>query len=70
MVKRGERKRNAAEASKFTDAGEVRATAKAFGGYCNVSMTHMTPGIPAAEQTRIFEQFHRLEAVNGAVSVT
>src|SRR5215475_5266442 len=48
-------------AIKFTDAGEVRVTAKAVNGYLNVTVADTGPGIPPAEQTRIFEQFHQVD---------
>ena len=47
-------------AIKFTDAGEVRVTAKAVNGHFNVSVTDTGPGIPDDERTRIFEQFHQV----------
>jgi signal transduction histidine kinase len=49
-------------AIKFTDAGEVRVTAKAFNGHFNISVTDTGPGIPLAEQQRIFEQFHQIDS--------
>jgi signal transduction histidine kinase len=49
-------------AIKFTDAGEVRVTAKAVSGYFNVTVADTGPGIPPAEQTRIFEQFHQVDS--------
>jgi signal transduction histidine kinase len=51
-------------AIKFTDAGEVRITAKAVNGYFNVSVTDTGPGIPMQYQARIFEQFHQLDSCN------
>ena len=51
-------------AIKFTDAGEVYVTAKAVNGHFNVSVTDTGPGIPADDQTRIFEQFHQVDSSN------
>jgi signal transduction histidine kinase len=49
-------------AIKFTDAGEVRVTAKAVSGHFNVSVADTGPGIPEHERTRIFEQFHQVDS--------
>jgi signal transduction histidine kinase len=49
-------------AIKFTDAGEVRVTAKAVNGHFNVTVADTGPGIPRTEQTRIFEQFHQVDS--------
>jgi signal transduction histidine kinase len=49
-------------AIKFTDAGEVSVTAKAVNGHFNVTVADTGPGIPPAEQTRIFEQFHQVDS--------
>jgi signal transduction histidine kinase len=51
-------------AIKFTDAGEVRVTAKAVNGHFNVSVTDTGPGIPEEHQGRIFEQFHQVDSSN------
>jgi GAF domain-containing protein len=48
-------------AIKFTDAGEVRVTAKAVNGRFAVSVADTGPGIPEQEQTRIFDQFHQVD---------
>jgi signal transduction histidine kinase len=48
-------------AIKFTDRGEVRVTAKAVNGHFTVSVKDTGPGIPEAEQKRIFEQFHQVD---------
>ena len=48
-------------AIKFTDAGEVRVTAKAVNGHFAVSVADTGPGIPEQEQTRIFDQFHQVD---------
>jgi len=49
-------------AIKFTDAGEVRVTAKAVNGHFNVSVTDTGPGIAEHERARIFEQFHQVDS--------
>src|SRR5215813_11732530 len=49
-------------AIKFTDAGEVLVTAKAVNGRFNVTVADTGPGIPPAEQVRIFEQFHQVDS--------
>jgi signal transduction histidine kinase len=51
-------------AIKFTDAGEVRVSAKAVNGHFNVSVTDTGPGIPEQERSRIFEQFHQVDSSN------
>jgi signal transduction histidine kinase len=51
-------------AIKFTDAGEVRVTAKAVDGHFNVTVTDTGPGIPTEHQARIFEQFHQVDSSN------
>jgi signal transduction histidine kinase len=51
-------------AIKFTDAGEVRVSAKAVNGHFNISVIDTGPGIPAQHQTRIFEQFHQVDSSN------
>jgi signal transduction histidine kinase len=51
-------------AIKFTDAGEVRVTAKAVNGHFNVSVTDTGPGIAEEHQARIFEQFHQVDSSN------
>jgi len=51
-------------AIKFTDAGEVRVTAKAVNGRFNVRVTDTGPGIPEEHQARIFEQFHQVDSSN------
>src|SRR5262249_417088 len=51
-------------AIKFTDAGEVRVTAKAVNGHFAVSVADTGPGIPEQEQTRIFDQFHQVDSSN------
>jgi len=49
-------------AIKFTDAGEVRVTVHAANGHFNVTVADTGPGIPPAEQARIFEQFHQVDS--------
>jgi signal transduction histidine kinase/putative methionine-R-sulfoxide reductase with GAF domain len=51
-------------AIKFTDAGEVRVTAKAIDGHFAVTVADTGPGIPAEHQTRIFDQFHQVDSSN------
>jgi signal transduction histidine kinase len=51
-------------AIKFTDAGEVRITAKATGGLFSVAVTDTGPGISFAEQARVFEEFHQIDSSN------
>jgi signal transduction histidine kinase len=51
-------------AIKFTDAGEVRIIAKTADGQFAVSVIDTGPGIPEQERTRIFEQFHQVDAAN------
>jgi signal transduction histidine kinase len=48
-------------AIKFTDAGEVRVTAKIVNDYFAVSVLDTGPGIPEQERTRIFDQFHQVD---------
>jgi signal transduction histidine kinase len=49
-------------AIKFTDAGEVRVTAKTVNGRFNVSVVDTGPGIPDRERTRIFDLFHQVDS--------
>jgi signal transduction histidine kinase len=51
-------------AIKFTDAGEVRVTAKATDGRFAVTVADTGPGIPVEHQTRIFDQFHQVDSSN------
>jgi GAF domain-containing protein/anti-sigma regulatory factor (Ser/Thr protein kinase) len=51
-------------AIKFTDAGEVRVTARAINGHFNVSVSDTGPGIPVEHQGRIFEQFQQVDNSN------
>jgi signal transduction histidine kinase len=51
-------------AIKFTDAGEVRISARVQNGYFVVAVADTGPGIPQREQTRIFEQFHQVDSSN------
>jgi GAF domain-containing protein/anti-sigma regulatory factor (Ser/Thr protein kinase) len=51
-------------AIKFTDMGEVRIAAKTVDGHFTVSVVDTGPGIPEQERTRIFEQFHQVDASN------
>jgi signal transduction histidine kinase len=49
-------------AIKFTDAGEIRVTAKLVNGNFAVSVADTGPGIPEEHQARIFEQFHQVDS--------
>jgi signal transduction histidine kinase len=49
-------------AIKFTDAGEVRVTAKVINGHFAVSVADTGPGIPEHERTRVFEEFHQIDS--------
>jgi signal transduction histidine kinase len=49
-------------AIKFTDAGEVRVTARATNDHFAVSVADTGPGIPEQERTRIFEHFHQVDS--------
>jgi GAF domain-containing protein/anti-sigma regulatory factor (Ser/Thr protein kinase) len=51
-------------AIKFTDAGEVRVSARAVIGHFNVSVTDTGPGIPEEHRVRIFDQFHQVDSSN------
>jgi signal transduction histidine kinase len=51
-------------AIKFTDAGEVRVSAKTINGHFAISVTDTGPGIPEEHQSRIFEQFHQVDSSN------
>jgi signal transduction histidine kinase len=49
-------------AIKFTDAGEVRVQATVSNGSFLVSVSDTGPGIPAADQQRIFEEFQQADS--------
>ena len=51
-------------AIKFTDEGEVRIAAEATNGMFSVAIADTGPGIPEAEQTRIFNEFHQVDSSN------
>jgi signal transduction histidine kinase len=51
-------------AIKFTDAGEVRVSAAATNGHFMVDVADTGPGIPPDQLTRVFEQFHQVDASN------
>src|SRR5262249_27823016 len=51
-------------AIKFTDAGEIRVTAKLVNSNFAVSVADTGPGIPGEHQARIFEQFHHVDSSN------
>ena len=48
-------------AIKFTDAGEVAIKAEAHGGSFHVSVRDTGPGISAADQTKLFQQFQQAD---------
>jgi GAF domain-containing protein len=48
-------------AIKFTDAGEVLITAKATGGSFYVSVRDTGPGISAADQAKLFQEFQQAD---------
>jgi signal transduction histidine kinase len=51
-------------AIKFTDAGEVCIAAKATNGKFSIAIADTGPGIPASEQTQIFNEFHQVDSSN------
>ena len=51
-------------AIKFTDDGEVRIAASVANGMFSVAVTDTGPGIPVAEQARIFHEFHQVDSSN------
>ena len=51
-------------AIKFTDEGEVRIAASATDGMLSVAIVDTGPGIPEAEQMRIFHEFHQVDSSN------
>jgi signal transduction histidine kinase len=51
-------------AIKFTDEGEVRIAAKATDGIFSIAIADTGPGIPDAEQARIFHEFHQVDSSN------
>src|SRR5436190_14874811 len=51
-------------AIKFTDSGEVRIAAKAANGTFRLAVIDTGPGIPDAEQARIFHEFHQVDSSN------
>jgi signal transduction histidine kinase len=51
-------------AIKFTDEGGIRIAARSANGVFTVAVTDTGPGIPEAEQARIFEEFHQIDSSN------
>ena len=51
-------------AIKFTDAGEVRITARVKSARFIVKVIDTGPGIPESEHQRIFEEFHQVDSSN------
>jgi signal transduction histidine kinase len=49
-------------ATKFTDAGEVRIAAATTDAMVLVAGPDTGPGLPAAEQARIFHEFHQADS--------
>src|SRR5262249_28661551 len=49
-------------AIKFTDAAELRITARAVDGRFAISVVDTGPGIPEDVRTRIFEQLHDVDS--------
>ncbi len=51
-------------AIKFTESGEIRISAGVEGDHFVVSVADTGPGIPEAEQAKIFEEFHQVDSSN------
>jgi len=51
-------------AIKFTDAGEVTVRASAGNGEFTIAVRDTGPGIPVAEQSKIFEEFQQADTVS------
>jgi signal transduction histidine kinase len=51
-------------AIKFTDAGEVTVQAAAFDGAFTIAVRDTGPGIPLAEQAKIFEEFQQADTLS------
>ena len=49
-------------AIKFTDAGTIGVAVSATDGVFEVAVSDTGPGIPLAEQERIFEEFHQVDS--------
>lgn len=47
-------------AVKYTEAGAVTVTARVEAGHCELAIRDTGPGIPAADQERVFEEFYQL----------
>jgi signal transduction histidine kinase len=51
-------------AIKFTDVGEVVVAASAANGSFTIAVSDTGPGIPEADQARIFEEFQQVESTS------
>jgi signal transduction histidine kinase len=51
-------------AIKFTDEGKISIAASSSNGKFSVAVSDTGPGIPVAEQSRIFEDFHQIDSSN------
>jgi signal transduction histidine kinase len=51
-------------AIKFTESGEIQISAGVEGDHFVVSVADTGPGIPEAEQAKIFEEFHQVDSSN------
>ena len=56
--------RFAAVTSPASAIRKLRVAARAVNGHFAVSVSDTGPGIPEAQQARIFEQFHRVDSAN------
>jgi signal transduction histidine kinase len=51
-------------AIKFTDEGKISIAASSSNGKFSIAVSDTGPGIPVAEQSRIFEEFHQIDSSN------